>query len=167
MPRPVSPRAPPASTPTYPILDIEGGPARIYLAGGGGGGKAVALTASTGAKLWEKKTDGNVQAVSVLNGVPYFGGHFFKYTTIAVNQLVRADPVTGVLDQIVAPNVTAGFLGVFAVRASTRTCTSAVTSRAWFPDKQLNFAQWTDNAVSASIDVGVSLADAPDPVDAG
>ena len=67
--------------PTYPILDIDAGPNRIYLAGGGGGGKAVALTTSTGAKLWEKKTDGNVQAVSTLNGVPYFGGHFFKYTS--------------------------------------------------------------------------------------
>ena len=78
--------------PTYPILDIDAGPNRIYLAGGGGGGKAVALTTSTGAKLWEKKTDGNVQAVSTLNGVPYFGGHFFKYTSIPVNQLVQDRP---------------------------------------------------------------------------
>ena len=153
--------------PTYPILDIEGGPSRIYLAGGGGGGKAVAVSATTGAKLWEKKTDGNVQAVSTLNGVPYFGGHFFKYTSIAVNQLVRTDPVTGVLDQSWLPNVTAGFLGVFAVRGFNANLYVGGDFTRVAQTKQLNFAQWTDNAVSASIDVGVSLADTPDPVDAG
>ena len=153
--------------PTYPILDIDAGPNRIYLAGGGGGGKAVALTTSTGAKLWEKKTDGNVQAVSTLNGVPYFGGHFFKYTSIAVGQLVRTDPVTGVLDQSWLPNVTAGFLGVFAVRGFNANLYVGGDFTRVAQTKQLNFAQWTDSAVSASIDVGVSLADAPDPVDAG
>ena len=108
-----------------------------------------------------------MQAVSTLNGVPYFGGHFFKYTSIPVNQLVRTDPVTGVLDQSWLPNVTAGFLGVFAVRGFNANLYVGGDFTRVAQTKQLNFAQWTDNAVSASIDVGVSLADAPDPVDAG
>ena len=71
------------------------------------------------------------------------------------------------LDQSWLPNVTAGFLGVFAVRGFSANLYVGGDFTRVAQTKQLNFAQWTDNAVSASIDVGVSLADAPDPVDAG
>jgi uncharacterized repeat protein (TIGR01451 family) len=152
---------------TYPVLDLEAGSSRVYLAGGGGGGKAAAVSISTGAKLWEKKTDGNVQAVGILNGTPYFGGHFFKYTSIAVGQLVRADPATGNLDTTWFPNVTAGFLGVFAVSGFNANLYVGGDFTRVSNTKQLNFAQFTDDAISAAIDVGVSLGDAPDPVDAG
>ena len=100
--------------PTYPVLDLAAG-TRLYAAGGGGGGKALAVNLATGAKIWEKKTDGNVQAVDVLNDTPYFGGHFLKYDGTVVAQLVRADPATGALDTTWLPQVTAGFLGVFAI----------------------------------------------------
>ena len=165
----VSSRASACSTcyhPTYPILDIEAGPNRIYLAGGGGGGKAVALTTSTGAKLWEKKTDGNVQAVSTLNGVPYFGGHFFKYTSIPVNQLVT--PTRSPASRpVVAAERDGRLPRLFAVRGFNADLYVGGDFTRVAQTEQLNFAQWTDSAVSASIDVGVSLADSPDPVDAG
>ena len=102
--------------PNYPVLDLAVG-TRLYAAGGGGGGKALAVDLATGAKTWEKKTDGNVQAVDVLNDTPYFGGHFLKYDGTLVAQLVRANPATGALDTSWLPQVTAGFLGVFAIGA--------------------------------------------------
>ncbi len=43
--------------------------------GGRGGGHAVALSPA-GALKWQVYTDGDVQAVTYLNGVVYYGGHF-------------------------------------------------------------------------------------------
>jgi uncharacterized repeat protein (TIGR01451 family) len=153
--------------PSYPVLDLAAG-TRLYVAGGGGGGKALAVNLSTGAKVWEKKTDGNVQGVDVLNGTPYFGGHFFKYDGKVVEQMVRADPATGALDLTWLPSVTSGFLGVFAVDAFgdgklyiggdfTR-----VTNL-----KRLNFAQFTDGASPTNADLGLTFAGAPSTVNVG
>jgi uncharacterized repeat protein (TIGR01451 family) len=153
--------------PGYPVLELEPGAARMYAAGGGGGGKALALNLSTGAKIWEKKTDGNVQGVGVFGGIPYFGGHFFTYTGVAVNQLVRADPATGNLDTSWLPAVTAGFLGVFTVASSGNHLYVGGDFTRVSGQKQLNFAQFTDDQVAAQADLGVTLTDAPDPVDVG
>ena len=49
---------------------------KLYVASGGGGGKAWALNTSSGNKVWSVKTDGDVQAVGFLDGHAYFGGHF-------------------------------------------------------------------------------------------
>jgi uncharacterized repeat protein (TIGR01451 family) len=158
---------PGAYHPGYPVLELAPGATRMYAAGGGGGGKALALDLATGAKLWEKSTDGNVQGVDVFGGVPYFGGHFFKYTGVAVNQLVRADPATGNLDTSWLPNVGAGFLGVFAITSfGNRLYVGGDFTRV-SGQKQLNFAQFTDDQVAAQADLGVTLSDAPDPVDVG
>ena len=147
--------------PNYPVLDLAVG-TRLYAAGGGGGGKALAIDLATGAKIWEKKTDGNVQAVDVLNDTPYFGGHFLKYDGTVVSQLVRANPATGALDTSWLPQVTAGFLGVFAIDAygSDKLYVGGDFTRVG-PIKRTNFAEFTDGAAPASADLSVTLAASP------
>jgi outer membrane protein assembly factor BamB len=62
--------------PGRPVYDVEASGTRVYVAGGGTGGKAAAFDASTGAPLWSLKGDGDFQAVVYLDGQVYFGGHF-------------------------------------------------------------------------------------------
>ena len=147
--------------PNYPVLDLAVG-TRLYAAGGGGGGKALAVNLATGAKIWEKKTDGNVQAVDVLNDTPYFGGHFLKYDGTVVSQLVRANPATGALDTSWLPQVTAGFLGVFAIDAygGNKLYVGGDFTRVG-TIKRTNFAGFTDGAAPVSADVSMTLSAAP------
>ena len=154
--------------PTYPVLALAPGSTRLYGGGGGSGGKALAVSLTTGAKVWEQTTDGNVQAVAVLADVPYFGGHFFKYKSTAVNQLVRANASTGALDTSWLPAVTAGFLGVFAVdgEGSNKLYVGGDFTRVQ-DQKRLNFAQFTDSAAAASADLSLSLAGSPSSLDVG
>ncbi|MEO8475511.1 MAG: DUF11 domain-containing protein, partial [Actinomycetota bacterium] len=153
--------------PSYPILDLAAG-TRLYAAGGGGGGKALAVNLATGAKIWEKKTDGNVQGVDVLNGTPYFGGHFFKYDSKVVDQMVRTDAATGALDMTWLPVVTAGFLGVFAVDAfsNNKLYIGGDFTRVQ-SQKRLNFAQFTDGAAPTTADLSLAFAGAPTTVNVG
>ncbi len=152
--------------PGYPILDLEMSGTRIFAAGGGAGGRALAVTVSAGAKLWEKKTDGNVQGVGVEGSFAYFGGHYFKYDGKAVSQLVRVDPTTGVLDQSWLPTSN-GFLGVFAVDGFGSRLYVGGDFDHVSQTKQLHFAQFTDGAITNDADLSVSLSDAPDPVSVG
>jgi outer membrane protein assembly factor BamB len=62
--------------PGRPVYDVEATVSRVYVAGGGTGGKAAAFDASTGELLWSLKGDGDFQAVAYLDGQVYFGGHF-------------------------------------------------------------------------------------------
>jgi uncharacterized repeat protein (TIGR01451 family) len=154
--------------PTYPVLALTPGSTRLYAGGGGGGGKALAVSLATGAKVWEQTTDGNVQATAVLNDVPYFGGHFFKYGKTAVSQLVRANASTGAVDTSWLPAVTAGFLGVFALDGEGANKLYAGGDFTRVQDqKRLNFAQFTDSAAPAAADLSLSLSGSPGSVDVG
>jgi hypothetical protein len=53
--------------------------------GGTHGGRVWALT-STGALRWLQYADGDVQAVTYLNGVVYYGGHFDNVCSTANQQ---------------------------------------------------------------------------------
>jgi outer membrane protein assembly factor BamB len=64
---------------SYSVIDLDVDASGVYVAGGGGGGNFAALDPATGAKLWDGGTDGNVQAVGVVGGVVYFGGHYGNY----------------------------------------------------------------------------------------
>jgi Domain of unknown function (DUF5122) beta-propeller len=66
------------ASPGGPVDDIAVDPAGVFLAVAGGlpSGNSVYKTTSTGAKVWQVATDGNVQAVAVMGGTVYVGGHF-------------------------------------------------------------------------------------------
>jgi hypothetical protein len=60
---------------SYQAYAVAIGRTGVYAALGGPGGRVIGYGFS-GAKQWELTTDGDVQAVTVLDDVVYFGGHF-------------------------------------------------------------------------------------------
>jgi hypothetical protein len=61
----------------------------LYLAIGGNGGACGSYNATTGTAYWIAGTDGNVQAVTVADGIAYCGGHFAHFGG-AVRQHIAA-----------------------------------------------------------------------------
>lgn len=60
-----------------PIFDIAvAGSGRIVLGVGGQGGACASMNDATGAVLWSKHSNGNLQAVSVSGSTVFCGGHF-------------------------------------------------------------------------------------------
>ncbi|HEY1485424.1 MAG TPA: hypothetical protein VGF84_04930 [Micromonosporaceae bacterium] len=57
------------------VYSIAVGPNGVFAAEGGQGGRAIEYS-SAGAIMWTFTTDGDVQALTYLNGVLYVGGHF-------------------------------------------------------------------------------------------
>ena len=62
----------------YSIAVDDGG---VYTAMGGPGGRAAAFNRSTGSTRWTRSFDGDAQAVAVLDGTAYVGGHFDRACT--------------------------------------------------------------------------------------
>jgi hypothetical protein len=91
---------------SYPVIGLANDAAGLYVAGAGGGGNFQAFNPSTGASLWQGGTNGNVQAIGVVAGVVYLGGHFQTYcgpqrgqhtctTPIARDKLLAVDETNG------------------------------------------------------------------------
>jgi PKD repeat protein len=66
--------------PGYPLWSVVATSDTVYVGGNGAGGHASSFT-SGGSQLWKFQTDGGVQAVYLLNGVLYVGGHFDNVCT--------------------------------------------------------------------------------------
>ena len=74
---------------SFPVLGLAASNGRVYAAvAGSAGGRCRAMSSVTGAGVWQIVANGNVQAVKVLNGIVYCGGHFSG--TNAFGGLVRA-----------------------------------------------------------------------------
>jgi outer membrane protein assembly factor BamB len=59
------------------VHDIHSAGGRLYVAEGGpNGGGVMALDDSTGENLWERRLDGDAEAVTVIGSDVYAGGHF-------------------------------------------------------------------------------------------
>lgn len=70
----------PAACETCTIFDLdtntEGAGTFIYVAAGGGGGRVVKYSMTSGAAVWIRSGDGDVQAIDVFDQTVYAGGHF-------------------------------------------------------------------------------------------
>jgi PKD repeat protein len=66
--------------PGYPLWSVVATSTAVYVGGNGAGGHASSFTTG-GTQLWKFQTDGGVQAVFLLNGVLYVGGHFDNVCT--------------------------------------------------------------------------------------
>ncbi len=121
--------------PGYSVWSMVVTADRIYLGGDGAGGHVAAHGLPNGNRIWQRQTDGGVQAVALIGGTLFAGGHFDQLcqgnTTTgsgsgggfpcAVNEatrhkLVALDAPTGVRDDW-NPGANSN-LGVFALATS-------------------------------------------------
>lgn len=67
----------------YEVFDLAVTQKRVHVAGGGRDpdGTAESFNASTGASVWNYESSGDFQAVALLDGTLYFGGHFIRLFT--------------------------------------------------------------------------------------
>ena len=108
----------------YSVIDLAADAGGVYVAGAGGGGNFAAFNPTTGTQLWQGGTNGNVQAIGVVGGIVYLGGHFQTYcgpqggqhtctTPISRNKLLAVTESNGAL-QSWDPGANS-VLGVFAL----------------------------------------------------
>ncbi len=113
-----------ASHTPYGIVALAADSAGIYAAGAGSGGNFAAFNPSSGSMSWQGGTNGNVQAITVLDGEVYAGGHYTDYcgpqggqhtctNPIPRSKMLAVDEATGAL-QSWNPSVNST-LGVFAL----------------------------------------------------
>jgi trimeric autotransporter adhesin len=69
--------------------------ARVYVGGRGPGGYVAAYTADTGATVWSRSPDGDVQAVTATTADVYIGGHFDVVGGLDRNHLANLGPTNG------------------------------------------------------------------------
>jgi hypothetical protein len=107
----------------YGVIDLAADSNGVYVAGAGGGGNFSAFSMA-GHMLWQGGTNGNVQAITVLNGVVYPGGHYTTYCGVQGgqhtctsptlrNKILAVDETNGHLEPW-APSVNSA-LGIFAM----------------------------------------------------
>lgn len=71
--------APTSTAGRKPVLSLAVSGDRVVVgAGGTGGGACTGMSASSGGRVWSHRTDGDVQAVEVVGGTTWCGGHFTK-----------------------------------------------------------------------------------------
>src|SRR5206468_6929869 len=113
----------------YPVIDLARDANGVYVAGAGGGGNFAGLS-PTGQPKWEGETNGNVQAIGVVGGIVYLGGHFQTYCGPQHGQHTCTNPIAR--DKLLAVNTSNGnllpwapgadsALGVFALTGSNST----------------------------------------------
>ena len=114
---------------SYPVIDLAADSHGVYVAGAGGGGNFAGLS-PTGATLWQGGTNGNVQAIGVVGGTVYVGGHMQFYCGPQHGQHTCTTPTPR--DKLLAVNETTGgllswapgadsALGVFALTGDSAT----------------------------------------------
>ena len=109
---------------SYNVIGLASDPNGVYVAGAGGGGNFAAFDPATGTQKWLGGTNGNVQAIGVVGGEVYVGGHMQFYcgpqhgqhtctNPIARDKLLAVDEATGNLTSW-DPSANS-VLGVFAL----------------------------------------------------
>jgi hypothetical protein len=111
----------------YAVVDMAVDANGVFVAGAGTGGNFADLIPATGAINWQGGTDGNVQAIAVLGGEVYVGGHYANYCGPQGGQHTCTTPITRL--KLLAVDETSGALtawnphanstlGVFALAGS-------------------------------------------------
>jgi hypothetical protein len=77
---------------SYPVIDLARDRHGVYVAGAGGGGNFAGLS-PTGAQMWQGGTNGNVQAIGVVGGIVYVGGHMQNYCGPQHGQHTCTNPI--------------------------------------------------------------------------
>lgn len=102
-----------------PVYDLATDGSVLTMAVGGQGGACTAVAAGTGAAMWSKHANGNVQTTAIHNGTVYCGGHFggaASFDGLTRYKLAAVGLSSGVTTSF-APRVNSA-LGVWAVRAT-------------------------------------------------
>ncbi len=58
------------------VLDLTYVSGTLYLGVGGSGGACAAVSPTSGSRIWYRTTDGDVESVSVVDGLAYCSGHY-------------------------------------------------------------------------------------------
>jgi hypothetical protein len=105
-----------------PPLAIAVSNGQAYAGGGGTLNRVIDVNATTGHTVWQgTHGDGDVQAVAVQGGDVYIGGHFDcvngsdNQPCLATRLKIARYSASGVLDPTWTPNLSGGFLGVWAL----------------------------------------------------
>jgi PQQ enzyme-like repeat protein len=69
--------------------------ARVYVGGRGPGGYVAAFSAATGATIWSRNPDGDVQALTATTADVYIGGHFDVVGGLTRHHLANLGPTNG------------------------------------------------------------------------
>jgi hypothetical protein len=93
---------------SYNIIGLASDPKGVYVAGAGGGGNFAAFDPATGTQKWLGGTNGNVQAIGVVGGDVYVGGHMQTYCGPQHGQHTCTNPIPR--DKLLAVNETTGAL---------------------------------------------------------
>jgi len=106
-----------------PPLSIAISNGQAYVGGGGTLNRVYDINPITGGTVWQSTHgDGDVQSVAVQGGQVYIGGHFDcvngsdpPAVCLATRLKIARYSLNGVLDPTWAPNLSAGFMGVWAM----------------------------------------------------
>jgi hypothetical protein len=77
------------------VLDLRTDGRRVYASMAGNGGRVVAYRTSTASTLWSSRGDGDVQALALMGGTLYVGGHFSQFRGQNRVQAAALSPATG------------------------------------------------------------------------
>ena len=102
--------------PAWPVISMWADATGIYVAAGGGGGNFAKFN-SGGNMVWQGGTNGNVQAVTELGGVAYFGGHWQTYCGPQQGQHTCNNPVPR--EHMLAVDATTGSLLPWSAAANS------------------------------------------------
>lgn len=95
--------------PARPVLDLVASGKRVYTAEGGRRGGAVgAYATGSGNRAWTVGADGDAQAISVMGGRVYAGGHFTSLSGKVRIRLAALRPGSGKLDARWTPRASGG-----------------------------------------------------------
>jgi trimeric autotransporter adhesin len=85
----------PATRYTATAIALAPDGSRVYVGGRGPGGYVAAYAATTGATVWSRNPDGDVQALTATTADVYVGGHFDAVGGLTRHHLANLGPANG------------------------------------------------------------------------